>query len=273
MSSKVVYTAIFNNYDILIDPKNPSEDVEYICFTDRQTEINSDIWKRVVVEDIKLPANMKNRLIKMKPHKFLSDFDRSLYIDGNVVLQKDVNEIFQKYSDEKMVVPSHPDRDCIYEEAEALKNTSKGDDDKISRQMKRYKEEDFPKNYGLSANRIILREHNNPEVVELMKDWWRELFNGAKRDQLSLSYVTWINEFEISYMEENAGLPSTDIFDLAPHKGTNFERKFNKVYIPILVNRNKSKAHKFGYYCLRSFQILVKRGPKSLIKTIISKIK
>lgn len=276
-SKKVVYTAIFNNYDILIDPKNTSEDIEYICFTDRETEIDSDIWRTIVVDDIELPANMKNRLVKMKPYKFLSDFDRSLYVDGNVVLKGDIDNVFQKYSNEKMVVPSHPDRDCTYAEAEGLKQASKADKEKIESQMDRYREEGFPENFGLSENNVIYRKHNDSQVKELMEAWWCELENNAERDQLSLSYVCWKKDFELKYMDEGPRSDYGNIFDLVPHRGSGLQGKFNEmVYIPLTLHRNRSRLHNRTYwlvrYSLKGIEVLKTEGLSTFFKETYDKL-
>lgn len=56
----VVYTALFGDYDNLIDPKEKYEGCDFIYFTD-QKHLKSDIWEIRIVEDIDLPLNMMNR--------------------------------------------------------------------------------------------------------------------------------------------------------------------------------------------------------------------
>lgn len=269
-SNKVVYTAIFDNYDVLVDPRNPSKNIEYICFTDDKTKIESEVWETIIVEDLDFSANLKNRIIKIKPHRFLTDCEESLYVDGNIFLKGDIEDIFQKYSDEKMVVPSHPVRDCIYEEAEVLKNTDKANNDKIEEQMKRYREEEFPQHYGLSANRVIYRKHEQDEIIDLMNKWWNELSKGAKRDQLSLSYVAWKREFRLEFMEESPSDESCDIFELMPHRRSGIMGWFDDYYIPIKAKRKENKVYyaicQSILYYNRSLTILKQEGPIEFLR-------
>ena len=44
---------------------------------------------------------------------------------------------------------------------------------------------------------VIVREHNDPRVIEAMNLWWKEIDNGSRRDQLSLPYVLWNRELSV----------------------------------------------------------------------------
>ena len=81
MKSKnyVVYTALFGDYDDLLEPV-PSNDCDYICFTDN-TQLQSNIWKVQIVSG-NLSAKMMNRLYKIKPHKYLKNYKASIYVDS-----------------------------------------------------------------------------------------------------------------------------------------------------------------------------------------------
>ena len=61
-----------------------------------------------------------------------------------------------------------------------------------------YEKEHFPQHYGLTENNVIFREHNNKDVIKVMEDWAYMVENYSKRDQLSLMYVCWKNNFRIS---------------------------------------------------------------------------
>ena len=76
----VVYTAIFGGYDDLI-PQPKFEGVDFICFTDRP--IQSDIWDVRVVPGFEDDTTRSSRMHKLLPHQFLSEYDLSIFIDGN----------------------------------------------------------------------------------------------------------------------------------------------------------------------------------------------
>jgi hypothetical protein len=107
-------------------------------------------------------------------------------------------------------------RNCIYDEAQAILNFGKINSERtpergiknwkdnpqlIVEQMNRYMVEGYPKNNGLATNPIIIRNHNNSDVIKNMEDWWVEIKYNSKRDQLSFNYITWKNKFNFVYLQ------------------------------------------------------------------------
>jgi len=200
----VVYTALFGDYDDLIDPKENFEGCDFICFTD-QKHLISDIWEIRYIEECDLPPNMMNRKYKILPHLFLSEYDWSLYVDANIAILKNPLELANKYLSKcDIALPKHFARDCIYDEARECLNLELVKYNEVKKQIDKYKREGFPRKFGLGENNILLRKHNNKKVIKLMNDWWEELINHTKRDQLSLAYVLWKNGEKFEYMDESA---------------------------------------------------------------------
>lgn len=196
----VVYTAIFGDYDLLMEPKGVPDEVDLVCFTDN-SNLQSNKWEIRVVSEELTPA-MSNRKIKILPHRYFSDYDYSIYVDGNVHIVDDVSELASKYlSKYQLVVPPHPKRDCVYDEAEVCIQSGKADEKPIREMMNRYSADGFPQNFGLSENNVILREHHDDDVQGLMNEWWEEVRNGPGRDQLSLPYVLWRNEHKLHKLD------------------------------------------------------------------------
>ena len=71
----------------------------------------------------------------------------------------------------------------------------------------------MPEDFGVFLCGVLIREHNNPVCVKLMEDWWKELEEGSRRDQISFPYVLWKNgyvkEDVFTICDENV----TDPFD------------------------------------------------------------
>jgi hypothetical protein len=192
-NSFVVYTALFGDYDDLIDPKEDYVGCDFICFTD-QEHLESDIWEIRVIEECDLPPNMMNRKYKLLPHLFLSEYEQSLYVDANIGIVGNPLELAKKYLDEHdFAVPKHFARNCIYKESQECVIEGKSKFYETKEQMKLYKQKGYPSEFGLGENNIILRNHNNDNIVKLMNDWWKEINKRTKRDQLSLGYVLWKN--------------------------------------------------------------------------------
>ena len=98
-------------------------------------------------------------------------------------------------------------RDCIYQEYNAIiqlgqhSGNYKDNPAIMHNQISRYLKEGYPKNNGLATNPILLRKHNDSNVVKTMESWWTEIKYNSRRDQLSFNYVTWKNNFKFSYLE------------------------------------------------------------------------
>ena len=147
---------------------------------------------------------MMNRKYKILPHIFLPQYNKSLYIDSNILIGRNPLDLANKYlHDQDFLLPKHWSRDCIYDEARACIKLGKSGFDETCQQMKKYKKESFPANFGLGVNAIIFRNHNATNIKFLMDFWWKELNESVKRDQLCLAYVLWKSGVTFNYMDEN----------------------------------------------------------------------
>jgi len=206
----VIYTAIFGGKDNLIEPKFVPENCDFICFTD--SDFESNLWKTRKVEPPCKDPVRSARKFKILPHKFLSEYNYSIWVDGNMIIRGDVNKMIKKYlANSNIAVYDHSKtkldpRNCIYEEAKALierakKGKPKDSSELILKQIEKYKKERYPKNNGLISSMIILRRHNEPDVIKTMEDWWQEIERHSRRDQLSFNYVAWKNKLNFVYMK------------------------------------------------------------------------
>lgn len=206
-NKKVVYTCITGEYDEIIEPSYVTSDFDYICFTDN-TRLVSNVWEiRQIPEELNELSNVKKqRYMKINPHLYLSEYELSIWVDGNVNVKGDLNELLDEvlidgYS---VYIPQHPVRNCIYDEARAVVSMKKDTATNVNQQIERYKNEGFPKNYGLLQSNIMLRIHNHKDCIRLMETWWDELKDNSHRDQLSFNYVLWKNsDIKIKYLDKH----------------------------------------------------------------------
>jgi hypothetical protein len=211
----VVYTALFGDYDDLPDP-TISADCDYICFTDNP-HLKSDIWEIEVVPADK-SGKMMNRLYKIKPHDHFKNYQASIYVDSNIKILKDPVELIKKYLDNVNILAiKHVERDSIYSEGLSCMASGSEESSLILKQMFYYAGEGYPANNTLTENRILLRSHNHPQVIDLMELWWKELNSWAKRDQLCLCYAAWKLDITIGHISENPRFEN-DYFKWHPHK-------------------------------------------------------
>lgn len=220
----VIYTAIFGGYDELVEPDFLPEGCDFICFTDR--DLNSKIWQIKKVELLVGDMTRSARNYKILAHRFLADYEYSIWVDGNILVKNDANQLINKYlNDYNMAVYDHrqtkrDSRGSVFEEAEVLiKMASNGkykdDPNIIKDQIVKYRQENFPDNNGLISSMIMLRRHNQPDVVQTMEDWWSEIQNHSRRDQLSFNYVAWKNNLNFVYMDGDSR--DNDFFSWRPH--------------------------------------------------------
>lgn len=229
-NKNVVYTCITGGYDTIITPKFISEGFDYICFTDNEA-LTSDIWEiRPLPKGAEeLSQVKKQRYVKINPHLFLEDYDISIWVDGNVTLRGDLNELINNnlVSDCSVYVPKHPQRGCIYSEANAVVRMHKDKSDIAKPQMERYRKEGFPEKYGLLQSNILLRKHNEADCIKLMEDWFKEVKEGSHRDQLSFNYVSWKNrDVKVIYLDKYI-YKSKYFFWTGGHKGFKNETTYN----------------------------------------------
>ena len=217
---KVIYTAIFNNYDNLLTPQYIPSGWDFICFTD--SELVSDIWQIKKYIPLYEDPTRTAKKYKILPHRFLKEYDISVFIDGNMVVRNNINDIVDKYLNNKVNVAIYDHnqnkldpRNCIYEEANTIYELGKINSNKrperglknwkdnpwiIQSQMVKYKSEKYPTNNGLITGMVVFRRHNENDCINAMEDWWSEIKYNSKRDQLSFNYVAWKNKLNFNYI-------------------------------------------------------------------------
>jgi|TARA_B100001964_G_scaffold231293_1_gene285749 hypothetical protein len=228
MKKIAIYMAIFGGYDFLYEPKYVSDNCDYIVFTDSDLG-KSDVWDiRQVTPLYKQPVRMA-RKYKALPHRFLPEYEYSIWVDGNYQICGDPTPFIETYlNDYDMACWDHQQckldpRNCIYKEAEAIYwfgdrnynnlteeekqnpersiKTYKDNPVLIQRQVEKYKKEKFPENNGLIVAGKIYRRHNAPEVVKVGEDWWTEMKYYSHLDQMGFDYVAWKNNFKFNWVQ------------------------------------------------------------------------
>lgn len=199
----VVYTALFGDYDDLQSPPNDTNGCDFICFTDQNLHIPG--WKMIFVPSQNNSSLMMNRQYKMLPHKYLKQYDQSLYVDSNIKITTNPKFLAEKYlTDSNLACPRHPERDCIYDEIAACVTSSKITPLEAIELTNKYQALDFPRGMGLTENNIIFRRHNDKDLIELMESWWELLNEGPQRDQLILFFLLWQKNHKITKTKETS---------------------------------------------------------------------
>jgi hypothetical protein len=212
----VVYTGIFGHYDTLWNPLYIDENVDYICFTDDRN-LTSDYWKIRYVECEDSNNALNVRKYKCMPHRFLPEYDVSVWIDARLQPKSSILEYIRNNMHEAGILFfPHYSRDCVYEEGAENITQHRENVGKIINQMYKYFGEGYPEHNGLYCGTCIAREHNRYNIINLMEDWYSEILNTSARDQISLPYVLWKNDIVPDLCRKY--IWDNDLFVLHMHK-------------------------------------------------------
>jgi len=190
-----IYTCITGEYDVLKPLPVVPNGWDLICFTDNMNIPTFNQWKlRPIPYELRYLSNTKTqRFIKILPHKFLKEYDISLWVDANIEIVDNLEKLFKKYdlNENFIYIGKHPGRNCIYDEAKACLEKGKETKENIEKLINAFQAEGYPKANGLVESGIMLRKHNDPNCIKLMDLWAEKIINLSKRDQLSFNYCCW----------------------------------------------------------------------------------
>ena len=216
-----VYTVITGGYDELLDPEWINPEWDYICFTDCPENYSSKVWsvRRVPSEYEQSTAVLTQRFLKTHPHLLLNEYDYTIYIDGKARMIGDFSQYINIYGGLcSMLCFPHPSRTNLEEEVNAIIHYGKADSDKCKAQIdfyrrQGYQEDDFR---PLVDSACLVRKNNDELLNKTMEDWWNEIANRTHRDQLSLGYVCWKNDY--CYDISRLNLYKNDYLSFTEHK-------------------------------------------------------
>lgn len=196
----IIFSVNIGGYDDLKTPKVIDSSSRYILFTDNKY-FKSKVWEIYHIDfiDKQLDNRKKARFIKTNPHLVLPEHNISVWVDHcyiprfNSTLQM-LNEInFHNYN---IMCYKHNVRNCIFKEAEIVKQDRLDYNEVVDKQMNKYKIEGFPYNLGLFDSGFTIRK-NNPDVKKFNETWWNEIKDFSGRDQLSQVYSSWKTNVKI----------------------------------------------------------------------------
>lgn len=219
--SIVIYTAIANNYDFPRRLPAGLVGIDFICFADDESiEVAKRMgWRVCPLPQINDDPTRCCREVKLKPHVYLPEYSYSLWVDANIQLLDGVSyELKSLLTDGvKFATFAHPQRQCVYKEAQVCKQNNKDDATVIDEQLSFLKKSLYPSNNGLYETNVLFREHHSPLVIEVTNVWSEMLAKYSRRDQLSLGYALWKCGLEPTLIPGNARGDNPN-YQIGPHK-------------------------------------------------------
>ena len=191
------------------------ESADYFAFV--ETELVEDtMWTPLPVSTFSCDyryANRRNaKVYKVLPHMFVPGYDYYIWIDSTHAVKQDPIEIIETYlKDSDIALFNHPERSCVYEEAELIKQVNFDYPHLVDEQMEFYISEKYPRKNGLYELPCRIQK-NTPQIQALMLTWWELICKYSSRDQLSLPYALHMHGITPSIMPGRAnGIMQNDI--------------------------------------------------------------
>lgn len=210
----IVYSVNTGGYDEFREPKIYDPNIRYVLFTDNKY-YKSKIWEVCHIDfvDSKLDNRRKARYIKLNPHIVLPEHDVSIWIDHCYTPRFKNGEQFLKEIEHSQIsCYQHNVRNCIYSEAEEVKNQKLDYIDLVNNQITRYKSEGFPSKLGLFDSGLTIRS-NNDQVKIFNQSWWKEVSENSARDQLSQVYSSWKTKTPINPIKTGGNIYSNQYLE------------------------------------------------------------
>ena len=193
---KVIYTALVGNYDSLMQPAAVDPEFDYICFSDCIKGPKVGVWEIRPIPFTSPSHTRVARYSKLQPHVVLPEYEYSVWMDANILIKGE--EFYEKVNAKisegvKMAFVPHPSRDCVYEEIVRCYRDVRISFRDAVKQRRHLLAMGYPEHWGLMETGLILRRHNDQDVIRISDAWWEELQNYTFRDQLSQMPVCWKN--------------------------------------------------------------------------------
>lgn len=192
---RCLYTVNVGGYD---KPRPAPRLAGWDClyFTDRPLPLLARLvtargWTARVLEQEAETGATLSRKPKLLAHRYLPDYDYSLYIDANIVVRQDPTALLESLDWPVFLTAEHPYRATLGEEIEACVAETKAPPAAMRAQLGRYTAEGLPEAAPLYENNVLARRHNAPEAIRLAEAWWEAYTAHPTRDQLSLPYAAW----------------------------------------------------------------------------------
>lgn len=199
-----IYTVIIGGYDTLKQPLYISSQCDYFVISDQDIDVTNTCWKLININSFNIDKTYSNtkkaRYVKTHPDVFFPDYKYSIFIDGNFLVVADLVPLVMRLGSGSFAAHLHPKNNCIYQEGKDIIALGKSSELDVKKQLVAYKNEGFPKHFGLCETNILVREHNEFHCKNIDAAWWNEMQKYTLRDQLSLTYVVWKYEKEFEWI-------------------------------------------------------------------------
>ena len=238
----IVYTSLIGkNEGLNSQPCFSSSNLRHVCLTDDENLISDD-WEIILVDRI-LPedCHRSQRHFKIRPHIVFPNYKYSLYLDNTVVLKKKTEDFIKMILKENFIfkdepfflLPYHSQFDLI-SEFNACASNNLDDQIRINEQLNHYintNSRDLKRKAYWGA--ILLRSHNDSEIIKLSEIWFSHICRYSRRDQLSIIHASSQSNIVLKGFELKNSDSEYHVWPVTRNKRDNRNFKANHIqYIP-----------------------------------------
>lgn len=215
---RVVYSINLGLYDHTPIPPE-LDDCAYYLLTDA-ADVQGDLPWRIVRPTL-ADRDIKRLCLwyKTHPHLMFPEARHSVWIDGNLeCLPGSEHVLVAQEALAEVSTFVHPDRDCVYEEAKAIIKLSLDDKDVIDGCVSRMREGGMPEHRGLFETNVLYTKPHDYAVTRFLDRWWRNVFFGSRRDQMSFTFAAFQTGVHISPIDNQHSTKSSRYFRKRAHR-------------------------------------------------------
>ncbi len=204
---RCIYTVITGGYDPLFPPLASQPGWDMLAFTD-DGSIQSPVWQVRPLPALPELASLASdptraaRLVKILAHRFLQEYEYSVYIDGNRILNGSMDAyagasgdaflcLGSVYADAYAAVDALLDRTAPEDGLPVghplpLEDTER---EKLCAQKRTWEVNGLPRWGGCPGTGVLARRHNAPAAVAVAETWAAEVQNGSAFDEPAFPYA------------------------------------------------------------------------------------
>lgn len=234
IKKRVIFTAIFGNYDDVphIAEQMVDKNCDYLLFSDRDI-VPEPPWEIIKIDTSPHGFSATNRWIKLCSHQWLTDYQESIYIDGNIQLKSSLSSIFDLLTEKNhCVLIKHPKRDRVLTELLACFVMKKISFFECLHHAAKLGHNQFFDNYHLTVNRLICRRLDIEKVNNVFESVFQSYLSGPRRDQLHMQPVLQQNKLKPRLLSPQ---DAARFFNIKPHKNdasiSRYRRKIKNLKI------------------------------------------
>ena len=228
MGEVVIYSALYGNYDS-VKPAPRCDGVPAVMFTDSMDAAMRaadcgwlpDYRPHYICSlhgEAEIVAPMlAHKWWKCHPGKAFPEASVSIWMDASmeVTVEGYVDRCLDALGDDSLSLVRHPERTCIYPEADYSATLTWRYDSAALKSQAAYYATFHPAGWGLFATGNIVRRHG-PNVDLLGQQWWYENITRSHQDQISLPVLVKLMA-DAGKLTFNTKIPWHEWWVLHPH--------------------------------------------------------